>query len=181
VADLTTKDILKLLAQLEARSRLQASGLPQQEEIKQAWNGIAFRLGELQIVAPLDEVVEILNYPQLTRVPGAKPWVKGVANVRGNLLPIMDLRGFLGQSATKLHHRSRVLVISHQGIVAGLLVDDILGHKHFFDEERITSFSTSVEGLAQFLTESYQQDGVEWAVFSTRKLAENPEFMKVAA
>ena len=42
-----------------------------------------------------DEVVEILPMPQVTPVPGAQPWLLGVANIRGNLLPIVDLKQFL--------------------------------------------------------------------------------------
>ncbi|OOZ41922.1 hypothetical protein BOW53_01770 [Solemya pervernicosa gill symbiont] len=181
MSQLTTEQILKLLADLSARSVKHASGLPQQEEVKQAWTGIAFRIGDIRLVAPLGEVIEILNYPRLTRVPGAKVWVKGVANVRGNLLPIMDLRGFLGQNATRLHRRSRVLVISHQGIEAGLLIDEVLGLKHFFDEDRASLSAPEVEGLAPFLSDSYRRDSEQWDVFSMRKLAENPAFMKVVA
>ena len=59
--------------------------------------------GETYLVAR-EETREVLTYPsQLTRVPGAKTWVKGLANVRGALLPVIDLRQFLGSGATPTH------------------------------------------------------------------------------
>jgi twitching motility protein PilI len=51
---------------------------------------------------------------QLTRVPGAKAWVKGLANVRGQLLPVLDLRQFLGSGVTPLTRNTRVIVVNHR-------------------------------------------------------------------
>lgn len=49
------------------------------------------------MIAPLEEVKEILNYPDgVTRVPGTQAWLLGMANIRGNLLPLIDLQQFLG-------------------------------------------------------------------------------------
>ena len=56
--------------------------------------------GETFLVAR-EETREVLGYPAaITRIPGAKSWVKGLANVRGQLLPMLDLRQFLGSGAT---------------------------------------------------------------------------------
>ena len=78
-----------LLKEIEQRSRGMALGLPQQVEVRRTWSGIGFRIGDLLMVSSLGEISEILVYPPLTRVPQAKPWVKGIANVRGNLLPVV--------------------------------------------------------------------------------------------
>ena len=61
------------------------------------WVGVALRMaGELYLVAR-EEAREVLGVPApLTRVPGAKSWMLGLANVRGQLLPIIDLRAYLG-------------------------------------------------------------------------------------
>jgi twitching motility protein PilI len=59
------------------------------------WSGIAFRVGDNSLIAALDEVVEILDMPKLARVPLAQPWVCGIANIRGNMLPVVDFSGFL--------------------------------------------------------------------------------------
>ena len=56
--------------------------------------------GELYLVAR-EEAREVLGVPApLTRVPGAKSWILGLANVRGQLLPIIDLRAYLGSGPT---------------------------------------------------------------------------------
>ncbi len=77
---------------------------------------------------------EVLNYPgQLTRVPGAKSWIKGLANVRGALLPVIDLRQYLGSGATPLTRNTRLLVVNHRDVPAGLMVDEVLGFRRFID------------------------------------------------
>lgn len=63
------------------------------------WIGIAFEVGGQEFVAPMGEVSEILAVPELTPIPLTKPWLLGVANVRGRLLPLADLAKFLTLTA----------------------------------------------------------------------------------
>ncbi len=133
---ITAEKTVELLQDIESRSRRFAIGLPQQVEVKQFWEGVLFVSSGMHSIAPLNEVKEILNYPSaVTSVPGTKPWILGVANIRGNLLPLIDLQLFLGGTATTIGRRSRVLVIDHQGLYAGLLVGDVKGIRHLTDEQ----------------------------------------------
>ena len=84
----------ELLLQIDQRCRLLAADLPSQPTRQDSWSGIGFRLGEHWYVAPMGEVSEVLHEPRFTQLPGVRPWVKGVANLRGRLLPIIDLSGF---------------------------------------------------------------------------------------
>lgn len=171
---------IELLRSIDQRSRANAFGLPQQIEIKSTWEGLGFRLGDGRFVAPLGEIKEILTWPRMTKVPGAKSWVKGVANVRGNLLPVMDLQEFLGYPPSRLSRGSRVLVVHHKGIAAGLLVDEVLGLRHFFEEEFSAAKSDDAH-LRDYLRGTYRQDGKLWQVFSLHDLVEGQAFMQVAA
>ena len=76
--------------------------------------------GDLYLVAR-EETREVLGVPaSMTRVPGAKAWIKGLANVRGQLLPIIDLRQFLGSGTTPITRNTRIMVVNHRDIPAGL-------------------------------------------------------------
>jgi twitching motility protein PilI len=170
-----------LLKEIEQRSRGKALGLPQQVEVRRTWSGIGFRIGDLLMVSSLGEISEILVYPMLTRVPQAKSWVKGIANVRGNLLPVMDLRGFIEGVATDIDRRSRVLLIQSENLTAGLLVDEAMGLRHFFDEERVGGLSSLPDNYREFITAGYKQGNTQWGVFSMARLASNKRFLEVAA
>ncbi len=167
---------VRLLLDLERRSRRQAAELPQKLEITEMWNGIAFRIGEMQMVAPMNEVSEILDMPDVTRVPNAKPWVLGVANVRGNLLPVMDLFAYLYGKGTRLHKRSRLLVVSHESINTGLLVDEVYGMRHFEKANWNKKLPSHDKQIKPYVDRCYQNEEKTWLVFSMHKLAESAAF-----
>ncbi len=171
---------IDLLRDIERRCRSHAHPLPSQTELKEDWLGIGFRLGDLRLVAPLGQVVEILTYPGLSKVPGAKEWVRGIANVRGNLLPIMDLNGYLQGRCTAPGRRSRVLVIDHKGVFSGLVVDEVLGLRHFSPEERTEETPAADETVRSYIEYGFRSNGELWGVFNMHRLAETPQFLQAA-
>ena len=83
------------------------------------------------------EVNEILTFPLLTLCPARGPWLLGVANIRGNLVPVIDLKGFIEGERSQLTDTTRVLLVRQQGgSTVGLLVDEVLGQRNFTDEQR---------------------------------------------
>jgi twitching motility protein PilI len=119
-----------LLAELERRGRAVSAQVTQEGATGREWVGVALRMaGDLYLVAR-EETREVLGVPTgMTRVPGAKLWIKGIANVRGQLLPIIDLRQFLGSGTTPVNRNTRILVVNHREIPAGLIVDEVLGFR----------------------------------------------------
>lgn len=79
------------------------------------WIGIAFEVGGQEFVAPMGEVSEILALPELTPIPRTKPWLLGVANVRGRLLPLADLAKFLNIDSRERLKDKKVMVIDQDG------------------------------------------------------------------
>lgn len=171
---------LQLLKDIEQRCRQNARGLPRRVETRELWNGIGFRIGDTTLVAPLTQVSEILHFPKLTLVPGTRGWVRGLANIRGTLLPVMDLRDYLGQSAIGLDGRSRIMVINQGNLAAGLLVDEVLGLKHFAAEEVVTRVKKLDASVKPYIQGAFQQSGQTWYVFNMAMLAEDPQFLQAA-
>ena len=84
----------------------------------------------------------------LTRVPGAKSWILGLANVRGQLLPVIDLRQYPGQRRRRRPRATtRVVVVNHRDIPAGLLVDEVLGFRRFAESEFTAEVPTDDRAL----------------------------------
>ncbi len=168
-----------LLKSIESQVREHAAPLPIEIQVREDWVGIGFRIGDHRLLAPLGEVVEILTHPAMSSVPGTRKWVRGIANVRGNLLPIMDLRGYLEGRATVPSRRSRILVIDHEGVYSGLVVDEVLGLRHFLPEERVSRVDLP-ESYQPYLDGGFSAGGETWGVFSLRRLAETPQFLHAA-
>jgi twitching motility protein PilI len=95
------------------------------------WSGLAFRLGNHRLVCAMDRVYESLTLPPITRVPGAKPFILGLANVRGELLTVVDLGCFLDGIRRGRSGQSRLLASSLRGRPVGLLVDEVFGQRNF--------------------------------------------------
>jgi len=180
MSDQQQNQALRILRDLESRIRRHALDLPSDMEIKEEWSGIGFRLGKTKLVSRLGEVVEILTYPGFSKVPGAKDWVRGVANIRGNLLPILDLRGFLLGRSSVPSRQSRVLVIQHGDVYSGLIVDEVLGMKHFQAEERISKAPCDEAALTPYLDSGFELGDEAWSVFNMERLAETPHFLQAA-
>ncbi len=174
-------EVFALLRDIESRSRQKALGLPQQLEIRHTETGIGFLLQDIALVVATSEISEILPYPPLTRIPGTLNWMKGVANIRGTLVPIIDLLGFAKQETARLNRKSRVLVMRRGDLVSGLLVTEVLGLRHFFEEEKTTDLPAASTRLQSLLDGGYRQGDQHWGIFSTRRLADMPEFINVAA
>lgn len=159
--------------------RRYSAGLPAQQEVAQSWSGIGFRMGTLLFVSPMGEVTEVLHEPRYTLLPGVKNWVKGVANVRGRLLPIMDLCGFLGGELSPLRKQRRVLVVEHDKVFAGLVVDEVFGMQHF-SVEAFTEQLPPLEAALQPLIHGVFLRERPWLVFSPHALAREQAFLDVA-
>jgi twitching motility protein PilI len=128
----------------------------------------------------MDDVVEILDYPQLSSVPLTQPWVRGIANIRGNLLPLVDLNGYLGNDISIVTSKTRVLVISFNGIYTGLVVDEVIGLKHFHEDE-LTDEGLGVDKkLYPYLRNGFRRGEQVWGVISLLSLVESPMFLQVA-
>ena len=170
----------EILKEIERRSIENASLVPRQEQSDRFWTGVGFRLNGVEYVAPLKEVAEILTVPNFTKVPGAKAWVKGLANIRGNLLPIMDLHGYFGRKAPMSLRRQRVLVVNHEGVQSGVIVDDVLGLQHFEDNDRLETSADHEERLLPYIQGEFERGEQTWPVFSLFALAEHADFRHVA-
>lgn len=172
--------ILDLLASIEQRCHKFAVGLPQQDQLQSYWEGVMFYVGEERLITPLSDIKEILNYPSaMTRVPGTKPWMLGVANVRGTLMPVIDLQLFLIGRKTERGRRSRVLVFDIGTGLTGVLVGEMVGMRHF-DKESAIGKEADSGYFDRYVEFGFDQDGVTWPVFKLSALAEDPAFQIAA-
>lgn len=151
--------------------------LPSLDSNKDEWVGIGFRIGDTVLLTKMGEVTEILDPPDYTRVPGVKDWVVGIANVRGSLLPLMDLKGFVTGESLANRKMGRVLVVNHKGSNTGLIVDEVLGLRHFFLNEQTYEMPNVDASLKPFIKLAFQRENDYWPVFSFHTLVENEQFL----
>lgn len=175
-----SRTAFELLLSIDRRCRQRAASLPSQSARLQSWSGIGFRLDEVWYVAPMGEVAEVLHPIHVTRMPGVKPWVQGMANLRGRLLPLMDLGGYLGFAPGPAHKGRRVLVVDHQDCYAGLLVDEVSGLQHFTLHTLDLSPPAALESAVAPYVQGVFHRELAWHVFSPFALVQAAAFRDVA-
>ena len=86
---------------------------------------VAFNLRDEEYGVSILNVQEIRNLTDITRVPFAADFIKGVINLRGSVLPVIDLKQRLGLAETPYTDRTRIVTVSVEDVHVGMLVDAV--------------------------------------------------------
>jgi purine-binding chemotaxis protein CheW len=84
---------------------------------------VAFKLGEEEFGLDIDHVHSIERISQITRVPNAPAYIKGVMNLRGQITPIIDLQNILSKNQVAKTESARILIANYKEMNLGFLVD----------------------------------------------------------
>ena len=145
------------------------------------WTGVVFSLAGHRVTCNIDRIGEILPNPQSTPVPGAKPWIIGLANVRGELLTVVDLAWYLGGTPTRPGPGSRLLAASLSKAPIGLLIDEVLGQRHFLDSDALPAELEDDSPLRGVVARQHRLGSETWYELDLDRLFTSPEFLHGAA
>lgn len=173
-----SKDALREL-QLRLANRLQAA----RERPREAgW--LAVECAQIGLLLPLAQAGEIHAARQVSPVPHAKPWMLGVANLRGQLNAVVDLGHFLhlrsssGGSAPR-SGAQLVMLNPSLRVNAAILVDRLAGLR---DSEQLERLASSGEVRPGFAGAAWRDaQGRVWQELNLAALAQDPQFLDVAA
>ncbi len=100
----------------------QTEALLANEEVLQM---VSFVLNEEEFGVDILKVQEIIRIVELTRVPNAPHFVEGVINLRGRIVPVIDLRKRFGLPQNEFDKNSRIVIVAVNNLVVGFLVDKV--------------------------------------------------------
>ncbi len=84
---------------------------------------VGFRVGNETFGVPIQSVHEIVRMMEITNVPDAPIYIEGVINLRGKIIPVIDLRKRFGEKNIVASKKNRILVAEVVGKIVGLVVD----------------------------------------------------------
>ncbi|MDX1502928.1 MAG: chemotaxis protein CheW [Thermoanaerobaculia bacterium] len=105
--------------------RLAAQHEQPEEEPEPLEEWLEFEAGGLDLGLPVTAVLEVVRPRPVTRVPGAPPAVRGLINLRGRALPLVDLGAHLGLAAAQGGDDARIVVLESRGRRFGALVERV--------------------------------------------------------
>ena len=142
------------------------------------WQGVDFLLHGQHYIVAVDSIVEIIPHPKTTALPGASPWIKGIANVGGRLVVIISLSAFISGTDNS-GPDGRVLVIPQHQLAVGLLVDAVSGIKQYTADKYTEQIPPSIPaGMQPFTQGSYDSQHV---VFSVERFLDSEQFLTADA
>lgn len=169
------------LRELQARlaSRLQAAST---EAMSISW--LAVKAGGGNYLFPLAQSGEIFALANIQAVPYARPWFRGVVNLRGGLYGVVDLAGFITDAATPrseqaLAESSVITLNAALEVNCALMVDDLAGLRH---GDAFADAAPPPEGSPAYFGDRYtDRSGDHWQEINLRSLSQLPQFLSISA
>lgn len=115
------------------------------------------KLGTEYYALDIMRINNIKDYEVPGKIPNSKPFVKGVINLRGHIVPILDLREILNYPEVNDDLKRKIVIIENEDELLGLIIDDVLSISHIEDSQiedldkiGVTDFANVIESVAKF-------------------------------
>ena len=149
--------------QVQLLERMQAARVNTAPRINQ----LGVQIGPERILLELTQAGEIIPVPATVTVPLAQPWYLGLANIRGNLISIVDLARFLKLGETPVTADSRVVTFNTSlGFNCGLLVSKVYGLR----------YAAEMQPAGDHLVDA---ESCEWTMLDLSTLVRDPRFLQI--
>jgi len=172
---------LEILHQMEQDVLAADMSLPEETVVAEQWVGLSYRVGGMQFVTAMDQISEVVPAVPFAVIPRSQSWLRGIANVRGRLLTVIDLQDFLGMGPVNADQYTRLIVINNDQLSCCLLVSRLQGLRHFDPVGDSCETGDMDQQLAGYITGALGREKSKWLVFDADRLAEDKGFLSAAA
>jgi purine-binding chemotaxis protein CheW len=139
---------------------------------------VGFRIGNETFGVRIGSVREIVRVPEITAVPSAPESVEGVINLRGKIIPVMDLRKRFGQAEIQPDKKNRILVVELENKLVGLIVNAASEVLKIAPSEIEAPGNLFAEGESGYVTGVGKLKGRLIILLDIAKLLHRPEFKR---
>jgi purine-binding chemotaxis protein CheW len=139
---------------------------------------VGFRIGNETFGVRIGSVREIVRVPEITAVPSAPETVEGVINLRGKIIPVMDLRKRFGQTDIQADKKNRILVVELNNKLVGLIVNAASEVLKIAPSEIEAPGNLFAEGESGYVTGVGKLKGRLIILLDIAKLLHRPEFKR---
>jgi twitching motility protein PilI len=139
---------------------------------------LAVRVGGENFLVEMGMAGEIVPLPDIAPVPWTRPWYRGLANVRGRLIGVVDLLQLTGREPLPPEQAQQILVFGEGlAVNAGILITRAFGIRNLKD---LTTLPPAGESAATWEQIRYRgNDGVAFTELDLRELARSPVFAAI--
>jgi len=125
----------------------------------------------LNILIPNDVSSEVIEQSSIHQIPLAPDWLLGACNVRGDIVPVIDLSQIIGNKKTEISSKySRILILGSAGNFVGMLVDELPKPVQFKKNQQISEFSKIPDVLKPYISVAYKKYSKQWLCIDFQSL-----------
>jgi purine-binding chemotaxis protein CheW len=106
---------------------------------------VVFSLEKQLYSVLVEEVVEVLRVPSITTVPGINPMIEGVINLRGNIIPVLNLHKRFNLAIPKKNKKNRIVIVQGANENIGLMVEEVWMVTKFDEKNVEHKTNTAIE------------------------------------
>ena len=139
---------------------------------------VGFRIGNETYGVRIGSVREIVRVPEITIVPNAPEAIEGVINLRGKIIPVMDLRKRFGSVSVQPDKKNRILVVELESRLLGLIVSSASEVLKIPPSEIEPPGTVFAEGESSYVTGVGKLKGRLIILLDIARLLRRPEFKK---
>ena len=140
---------------------------------------VGFRIGNETYGIRIGAVREIVRVPEITSVPSAPDLIEGVINLRGKIIPVMDLRKRFGLTEIISDKKNRILVVELENKLIGLIVNAASEVLKIPPSEVDSPGSVFAEGESSYVTGVGKLKGRLIILLDIAKLLQRPEYKRL--
>jgi purine-binding chemotaxis protein CheW len=140
---------------------------------------VGFRIGNETYGVRIASVREIVRVPEITAVPSAPDLIEGVINLRGKIIPVMDLRKRFGQIDIQADKKNRILVVELENKLIGLIVNAASEVLKIPPSEIEAPGSVFADGESGYVTGVGKLNGRLIILLDISRLLHRPEFKRL--
>lgn len=143
---------------------------------------VAFQVQDLRLFCEVDNISQVAENTSVVDVPQTKPWVRGIANLKGDMYSVCDISLFAGFGRPIPRGKGTMILVNHPDAHIAMLVDKVIGFR-YFDEKDITKEEVEhVDELGEFMAHVdrvYDVDGYKWCKLNIHHMINSVRFLEV--
>ncbi len=146
-------------------------GYSEEDEDRAKKRFYGFKVNDIGLLLDADIRSEVINHSAITPIPLMPKCIKGLCNVRGNLVPVYDLYEKFGLSKTESTiDNKKILVLDENQDMAGIEIDEMITTLEFDEQDMQNGIKTDNEIINQLITYSYKENGNNWFGFDHKQM-----------
>lgn len=145
----------------------------------EVWRGFVFNVDGLDIAVPFLGQFGIVPSQELFAVPMAKPWVKGMTNIRGEIYTIIGFSEFIGRKQVRITKDCNFLLLPDPSLKSALLLDSRISLRSFSYDLPLSSNDLFDAKLTPYLSRVVVDGDKQWGVLDVEALSRSHEFSQI--